>query len=604
MERGLTKRWIVPEHREPGTDLLARVLAARGLSDPTSAQAFMEPSLLGLHDPGLLPNVDKAAERLLGALEAGETVVIYGDYDVDGVTATAILYHTLTTIRPDADVRTYVPHRLEEGYGLNAEAMRTLADEGAAVIVSVDCGITAIEPARAAKDAGVDLIITDHHNPPAEGDELPDAYALVHPRLPGSKYPFGELCGAGVAYKLAWRTATLFCGGERVTPTLRTLLVELLGPCALGVIADVVPLVDENRVIARFGLGRVRTSPIEGLRALVEASGLADEKIDADAVGFRLGPRLNACGRLGHAREAVELFTTATCARASEISQALCTLNDERRATERRIFDEACKLAEGAGMTEAGTRGIVLAGDGWHPGVVGIVCSRLVERYGRPTILLCRESETCKGSGRSIDGYNLHAGIDACREHLTTFGGHDMAAGLSLASDRAEDFAAAFIAHANEHLRDEDLLPALRCDTAAELGELTPASVRTLEALAPFWRENPRAQLAIRGVRLADDPKPFGQHGRHAGLTLACARTGATVRCVGWNWSRPLREAGPAIKRGSTIDVVVTPRVSSWNGRVEPELCDLRVRSDAHSVVEGAVVERTSPISAMSSSMR
>jgi single-stranded-DNA-specific exonuclease len=269
------------------------------------------------------------------------------------------------------------------GTGSMKRRSARLSRKGARLIVSVDCGVTAREPARVARELGVDLIITDHHNPPATVEELPDAYAVVHPRHPLSTYPFGELCGAGVAYKLAWRLCTLACGSERIDPAMRELLLELLAPCALGVIADVVPLVDENRVIARFGLAKVKTSQIAGLRALVKASGLDGEKVSAEDVGFKLAPRLNACGRMGHAREAVELLTTAKGERAAEIAADLTRKNDERREVERRIFEEAAAMAQERGMTSPECRAIVLANASWHTGVVGIVCSRLVEKFHR-----------------------------------------------------------------------------------------------------------------------------------------------------------------------------------------------------------------------------
>ncbi|GJM18850.1 MAG: single-stranded-DNA-specific exonuclease RecJ [Phycisphaeraceae bacterium] len=557
---------------DAGGSLVERVLAARGLTG-AEAQAFCTPALAGLHDPSLIPDLDRAAERILAAARAGEGVVIYGDYDVDGITATAILFHMLRAVAPDADVRTYVPHRLEEGYGLNAEAIERLVADGARVIVSVDCGITAIAPAARAKELGADLIITDHHNPPASDADLPDAFAVVHPRRPGSPYPFGDLCGAGVAYKLAWRLATLVCDSDRVTPKLRTLLVELLALGALGSIADVVPLVDENRVITRFGLERIKGSQIEGLRALVEASGLADDKIDAMAVGFRLAPRLNACGRMGHAAEAVELFTTASGARAREIADRLCVLNDERRATERRIADQAMKMAEDAGMTADDRRAIVLAHPDWHPGVIGIVCSRLVERFHRPVILLADKGDRVTGSARSVPGFNLHAAIAACESYLSSFGGHDMAAGLAADRGNLDAFTEAFTERANDAIAPEDLVGRVSYDCDAELGELSLRSVEALEGLAPFGQGNPSVRLRVR-ARVTAPGEPFGKMGAHLSLRLRdCSGTGPILRAIGWRWA----EHASRVVAGTDIEAIVVPKVSRWNGRanVEPELVDL-----------------------------
>ncbi len=564
-------RWTVRSDETPGRrPLIDRVLAARGLDDPARRDELLNISLRQLHDPKLLPDTDRASRRILDALASNQTIAIYGDYDVDGITATATLYHTLKALDPNASVITYVPHRLDEGYGLNDHAIRELADQGAGVVISVDCGITAVEPARVARDAGVDLIITDHHNPSSDGT-LPEPFALVHPRAPGSAYPFAELCGAGVAYKLAWRLAVLHAGRPdgRANEPLRKLLIDLLAFTALGSIADVVPLVDENRVLTRFGMGRIKHSPFEGLRALVRASGLDSDKIDTDAVGFRLAPRLNACGRMGHAADAVELFTTATGSRADEIADQLARQNTERQATERRIVEQATEMAEQRGMTEPGIRAIVLRHADWHPGVVGIVCSRLVERFARPTLLLCDDGDTAKGSGRSIAGFNLHAGLDACADHLLKYGGHDAAAGMAVASDRFDAFADAFISHANTELSDDDLVSTIHADCEASADELTVDAINQIDELRPFGRGNPKVRLLLRDVPVDRDAAPFGSNAKHLGVHVG---SGPSLRCIAWNRG----DDCPRMKRGRRIDLVLTPQVSSWSGRVEPVIEDWR----------------------------
>ena len=558
----------------PGATLVERVLAARGLRNPETVARFLEPKLSHLHDPSGIPDLDKAAERLLKAATEGERIVIYGDYDVDGVSATAILFHMLRAIAPGANIGNYVPHRLEEGYGLNAEAIRELGHQGARVIVSVDCGITAVEPARVARELGIDLIITDHHNPPASLADLPDAFAVVHPRRPDSTYPFGELCGAGVAFKLAWRLATLSSGGRRVSESLRGLLLELLGLTSLGVIADVVPLVDENRVIARFGLSRIKDSTIEGLRALVRASGLANEKVGAEDVGYKLGPRLNACGRMGHAREAVELLTVATGERADEIATMLSRMNDERRVIERRIFEHALELAQAAGMTTPDRRAIVLAHEDWHSGVVGIVCSRLVERFNRPAILLSRDGDGCHGSGRSVDGFGLHAALCECAPMLTSFGGHDMAAGLKLPHDRLAEFVEAFTRVANRDIRPENLVGVAEYDCDATLGELDLRTVAPLGRLGPFGRENPGVRVRLGPVRIAARSETFGQLNKHLSLRVAGPESTRQLRIVGWSWAEQISR----LPAGAMIEAIVTPQISTFGSpAVEPVLVDARV---------------------------
>lgn len=568
--RGRAKRWILAPNSAPaGGDLIARIFAARGL-DSDEGQKMLACTLADLHDPASLPGVDRACERLLTALKAGQQVVIYGDYDVDGITASAILYHTFMAVGgANANVRTYVPHRLEEGYGLNAEAIESLATEGANVIISVDCGITAIEEAKIARKLGVDLIITDHHNPQSDG-QLPEAYALVHPRLPGSAYPFGELCGAGVAYKLAWRLCVLADGSDKVSAPKRDLLLELLSFASLGTIADMVPLVGENRALTRFGLNRIQRSRFGGLRELVSASGLDGENISADDVGFRLGPRLNACGRMGHAAEAVELFTTATGMRAREIAEGLHRQNLDRQAEERRIVEQAAKMAEDLGMTGPDRRAIVLAHESWHPGVVGIVCSRLVERFARPTVLLCKQEGKLKGSGRSIPGFNLHGALDACASCLATYGGHDMAAGLSLTPDNYDAFLDSFSDHAASLLSPDDLVNELRVDTHALTSELSIASASEIDKLRPFGQGNPRVRLLLRQVRIDRDPGVFGAKGKH--LSLHLRHEGRALRSIMWNGGKMRNE----LARGQLVDAVVTPQVSSFSGEVEPVIEDWR----------------------------
>jgi single-stranded-DNA-specific exonuclease len=562
--------------------LVSRILAARGITRDDEIDAFLGPKLTHLHDPSLIPDMDRAVGRILAALDRREAITIYGDYDVDGITAAAILFHTLRHLRPDADVRTYVPHRMEEGYGLNVEAMRAIAAEGTRVVVSVDCGVSSHAPAAEARRLGLDLIITDHHNPPARVEDLPEAYAVVHPRRPDSAYPFADLCGAGVAYKLAWRLCTTHAGGHKVHPATRRLLLELLTYAALGAIADVVPLVGENRVITRHALERIQhvgldegTAPVfRGLRALISASGLDGDKVDSFDVGFKLAPRLNACGRMGHARDAVELFTTADDARAAQIAEHLTQQNTLRRGVERAIFDHAAQLAEAAGMHTDDRRAIVLAHADWHPGVVGIVCSRLVQRFGRPTILMRQHDGECHGSARSIDGFNLHAALERCSGHLSRFGGHDMAAGLALREESLGAFTEAFTSDANERIPAENLVPLLHVDCEASLDELTPEAVGQLERLGPFGRGNPPVRLLLRGVRLASTPRSMGAYAKHLALEVAGpAGSSRRLRVVAWDWGQRSKQ----LHAGANASMVVEPKLSTWNGvtTVEPVLADL-----------------------------
>ncbi len=524
-----------------------------------------------------MPGLEKAATRILQALASGESIVIYADYDVDGVSAAAVLWHTLRAIRPDARVETYLPHRLEEGYGLNPEAIAKLCDTHS-LIISVDCGITAVAPARVARERGVDLIITDHHTPPQKEAGLPDAFALVHPLIPGREpYPFPHLCGAGVAFKLAWRLATLYSGGERVRPELRSLLIELVALAAMGVIADVVPLRGENRVLAHFGLDQIRRSSLAGVRALRDESKLGGENVEAADIGFRLGPRLNAVGRLGHAKEALELLTSADEARSKEIARALTGWNNERRTTEAAITKAAQELAITRGMTVEGHRAIVLADPAWHRGVVGICCSRLVGLFSRPVILLQQEGDLCHGSARSIDGFDLHSAITACSAHVESFGGHAMAAGLKVRTDRLADFTRAFVEHANALLTPADLVQSMWIDAECEIRELDQPGVASLASLSPYGRDNYEPRVLLREVQIAGPIRPLGSNGSHVAFDVK--QGNRLLRVKGWGWAPELARSDLSLRPGSRIDAVVVPGLNTWNGRtsVEAVLHDLRI---------------------------
>ncbi len=549
--------------------VVAKLLCRRELTDPELAKKFLAPKLKHLHDPALLPGIDVAADRILRAIAAKQKIVIYGDYDVDGITASAILWHILRAL--DAQVVTYVPHRLEEGYGLNSQAIEMLANEHAQpLIVSVDCGITAVEPALVARGLGVDLIITDHHE--FDPAALPDAAALVHPRLPGSRYPFGQLCGAGVAFKLAWHIARKHSASEQLPETLRNLMLDLLSLAALGTIADIVPLVDENRVLATFGLGQIKRTGIIGLNALIDASRLRDESIDAYHVGFVLGPRLNACGRMGHAKEAVQLLTTANAQEAGEIAKYLSRENDNRRATERQIAEEATAMVSEAGYDDDACRAIVLAKEGWHAGVVGIVASRMVERFRRPAVVLAITDGEAHGSARSIDGFSIHEAFAACSEHLTKWGGHAMAAGLRLDANHVEAFRNAMLEYVNARLTPEDLTAIVEVDLPCAMEDVSLEVFEQLRRLAPFGRGNPTPVLMLRNVRLTHAPMRMGQRGRHLSLTL-----GDHQRAVRAVWFGAGDQA-EQLAAGMSLDVAFEPKVSTWQGRkrVELHVCDVR----------------------------
>lgn len=553
------RRWGVPP-------LVAQLLLNRGLTATDSANGFLTPQLRDLLPPEQLPGAPAAADRIVEAVRARQRIVLYGDYDVDGTTGVAILLHVLR--RAEAQVSFYVPHRVEEGYGLNRDAVERLVAEGAQLIVTIDCGICATEVAGILHEKQVPLIVTDHHLP---GSELPPAEALVHPTV-GGEYANPHLCGAGVAFKLAWIIAQRLSGTERVTPAWRKLLVDLLPLAALGTIADVVPLVGENRIIARHGLAGLPQTPWPGVRALIESAGLEGARISGYDVGFKLAPRLNAAGRMGHARLAVELLTDATEERAREIALYLEEHNRKRQTTERRITREAAEIIDRDGLAGDARRGIVLAGRDWHVGVIGIVAARLVDRYHRPVVIIALNGEQGQGSARSIPHFDLFAALDSCREHLLGCGGHAQAAGLRIALDQVDAFTEAFVAVANQRLTGADLVLKLRLDAYVTLEELTLTTAEAVAGLGPFGNGNSQPQFATDWLDLAGEPRCVGKDQNH--LQAAFTQHGVRLKGIGFG----LAELAEDLKEHRRCQVAFEPIINDFNNRrsVEMRILDLR----------------------------
>jgi len=541
-------------------ELLDRVLAARDIIDPDHRSAYLHPASAVLDPAGALPGVGQAVERILAAVRAKERIAVYGDYDVDGVTSTAILTRVLRAIDSDIEVEPYIPHRLEEGYGLNVAALESLRERGTDLVITVDCGISARAEARRCSEIGMDLIITDHHQPSADG--LPEVAAIVHPGLPGSRYGWPILSGSAVAYKLARHLVSVHEGHEAVSERMTPLLRDALCLAGMGVIADVVPLVGENRRMAAKALRLMPRCNFPGVTAMLLECVKPGETINSETVGYRIGPRLNAAGRLGHAREALDLLLTDDEQRARELAASLSEVNTQRQAVAREIESQACEAAEAAGMTGPESRMIMLANEQWHPGVVGIVCSRLVEKYARPTILLGSvEDGVLRGSARSIDGYSIHDALQACREHFTACGGHAMAAGMSL---EVSSFAAAQEAlcnHAAAHLSMEDLVRTLTIDTEGRLAEMTTATVESLQQMQPAGRCNETPRVLLRDLRI-EGSRPMGKGNAHLQLKFESVR-------APWFGHGHLAEQLP---RGARVDVVVEPTINTWQDRKSVDL--------------------------------
>ena len=571
------KRWIRPEPRAGGEGLLDRLFQGRGLKSLDEREAFCRPNLKQLQDPEAMHDMREAADAVCEALRAGKRLAIYGDYDVDGIMATAILWHMLRAIAPNAPVRTYVPHRIEEGYGLNREALDALRGEGIQTVVTVDCGVSAIREAKHAREIGLELVITDHHEL-HPSHEVPVARAVVHPRLPGDQR-FGELCGAGVAWKLAWMIAERWCGSERLPKVLQDRLLTLLPLAAIGTVADVVPLLGENRVIVARGLTLARSTGVAGLDALLEAARVADV-VDAEQVAFRVAPRLNACGRMGHPEEAVELLTTADRRRAEEIVSKLEDLNADRKKEENRIFEAALAQLQAELGAQERPRGIVLCDESWNLGVVGIVCSRLVDLYACPVILFTRNKDVYKGSGRSVDGVELHKVLAACKEHLLNFGGHAMAAGVTASGpDAIARFKEAFAREVDALLPPTgEQRPPLAIDSVCELGELDIATVQEIDQLAPFGRENRKPALLVEGAELTQ-VRPFGKAGAVRHLELAVRKPWrGQQRFLRIQWWDGAKHAA-SLEKGMRLDLVIEAGLDRFRGGVEPNarLLDLRI---------------------------
>jgi len=592
------KRWnLIPPQptaqelagRLKTSPLLAQVLLNRGVKEVQDCQDFLRPSLKCLHDPFAIPNLRKASERLARAVRDKQKIVIYGDYDVDGITATAILWHAIRVLGGNCDF--YIPHRIEEGYGLNADALKQLCDGGAQLIITVDCGITAIEQAKVARDRAVDLIVTDHHEiveedkgtahgtpdlaplspgplVPLSSPALPDCYAVVHPRLgaDAAAYPNPHLCGAGVAFKLAWGLGLAMTGGNRVSEVFRGFLLEATALAALGTIADVVPLVGENRVLAHFGLSGLKASRLAGIRALIASAGLTGEKLDSFHVGFLLAPRLNASGRMGHARLAVEMLTTDDREKANQIASYLEQQNRQRQAIEREILAQAMTQIGDEGWDADGKCAIVLGNESWHAGVIGIVASRIVDRFHRPTIMVALSNGHGQGSGRSIAGFHLARALEACAEHLEAFGGHEMAAGLKVRTDKFADFRDSFCAHAGRLVRGDMLAPELQIDALAELPQISPALVNDLQRLGPFGHGNRRPLLCFRGLEIASLPRRVGRTGDH--LQLSVHQDQRLIKCIAFGYGSLYER----LQVGTKIDLAVEPILNEYNGHVSVEL--------------------------------
>jgi single-stranded-DNA-specific exonuclease len=558
---------------ELGLDpLAARVLVARGLDQPEAAARFLSHELTDLPDPFRMKGMSAAVERLTRAVVQGESVTLYGDYDVDGVCSTALLSLFLDSV--GAPPKTYIPHRIDEGYGLNLRAVERIAGEGSQLLVSLDCGIGSVTEVARAHELGMDVVIVDHHTVP---ETLPAATGVLNPHQPGCEYPTRVLCAAGVAFNLvmALRRSLRTIGWfeKRREPPLKPLL-DLV---ALATVCDVVPLTGANRILVQHGLDALARADRPGVRALKEVAKLETEgPVSAGQVGFHLGPRINAAGRLDDATLGLQLLRTRSLAEARELAEKLDKANEERRQIERRMLVEAVAQAE----ERQGARGLVLWAEGWHPGVVGIVAARVVERFHKPTLVIGVQGGVGKGSARSIEGFHLVEALGECAEHLSKFGGHRHAAGVTLDAERLIDFRREFEAVAARRLREEDLEARCPVDALVQPEELTERAVSALAALGPFGAGNPEPLFVAESL--------------HARGRIVAAKSGGVAHLKLVLPDAPSIDAigfglGPRIAElDGPIDLAFQPSIDTWNGRTR---VSLKIRD--FRAAEGAVLSRT-----------
>ena len=520
------------EEREKINKLLATILVNRNMTDPEQLKVFLHPTRKDFHDPYLMPDMRKAVNRIKHAIETQEKVIIYGDYDADGITSITVLKSFLEA--NNLHVNYYIPNRLEEGYGLNKPAVKKIADEQYKLMITVDCGISAIEEIKYANELGLETIVTDHHE---VAEELPKALAVVDAKRKDNQYPCRDLAGVGVVFKLIQALSI-----ELNLPEEEYL--KYLDIVCVGTISDIVPLRDENRVIAKLGLMLVNQTKNMGLRSLLISSGY--KTIDSGAISFGVAPRINACGRMGHAEKALKLFLSKDINEVNKLTAELNEYNRIRQETEKSIYEEALNLIQKEHIEEKNT--IVVAGEGWHHGVIGIVASKITELYFKPSILLCYEDDLAKGSGRSIPGFDLHEALMKCTDTIERFGGHSMAIGITLKKDMVEKFSQ----------KVEQIVPVIYIDSKIELNEINKQMVESLKQLEPFGEGNKMPIFAIKNLKI-DSIRALSE-GKHLKLTLRENNT--IINAIGFN----MGNLADDYRIGDKIDVVGVLEINHFNG--------------------------------------
>lgn len=549
------------------SNVLAKLLIQRGITSFFDAKTYFRPSLENLYDPFLMDGMEEASHRVIKAITSNEKITIYGDYDVDGTCASAVMYLFLKKL--GANVEVYIPHRLTEGYGISKTSIENLSQQSTSLLIAVDCGITAVEEIEYAKQLGMDTIICDHHHPKVK---IPDAYAVLDPLKPNCNYPFKYLSGAGVAFKLARAVGDLI--GQKETA------LELLDLVALAGAADIVPLVDENRTLVKKGIELINENPRPGIKALIESANMNAGNLSAGQVVFTLAPRINAVGRLGEAFPAVKLFITEDEEEAKKLAQILENENYQRRKIDEMTFTHALQIVEET-MDLNEDIGIVLHDENWHPGVIGIVASRLVEKYYRPAIMLTTIDGIAKGSARSVGGFNIYEAIEECSEHLIQFGGHEAAAGLEMKVEKIEDFRKCLNQVLREKMTVQDILPEITIDAKLSFSEITPKFMRILEQFAPFGPVNMRPTFVAEDVSLVYEPRIVGTN--HFVTCFKQNGNDKVFDSIGFNLGAFVDQID---KDKHMVDIAFTIEKVNRNGKTYPQirLKDIKVKENENKI--------------------
>ncbi len=541
------------------SETLSKILVNRNIKTPQDAQLFLYGKTDDLFDPFLLSDMEKAVSRIKKAVDGKEKIMLYGDYDVDGITSVALLSVIMKSL--GADYCTYIPNRIEEGYGLNVDAVKSAKEKNVGIIITVDCGITAFEETQCAKTLGIDLIITDHHE--IKDNKIPDAYCVINPHKPDCNYPFKYLAGVGIAYKLAQGLMK-----KKYYP-----IEELLDLVAMGTVSDVAPQLSENRILTKKGLDVLNNTKRVGLKSLLAVSGLEKKDIYASHIGYMLGPRINAVGRIGSADVALELLVTDNVLKAGKLAGMLNQENRNRQKIEKDILKEALSMAERE-INFNEDRVIVLSNAGWHPGVIGIVASRIQNRYYRPTIMLSVDKKKAKGSGRSINNFDLFKALSASRKHLLNFGGHEQACGLLLETEKIGDFKKELNNYAMKNIKPDDLFPRLNIDMALPFSVLTKEFINELELLKPYGPGNPKPVFLTKSVFAKSNAQFLKRNG--VKMLLACDKK----ICEAISFKK---DAIDIPQEGECLDIAYTPGLNNWQGieTIQLDLYDTRINKEA-----------------------